>query len=174
MSKADQKEQGLSIQHRTILDAVPKDVFWDKNNIFNELYRATRTKPDHPTVLGVLKKLTDDGLIRKNASGHYQQVKMRVKEMAHPVISGYNTPPQKPVVLKLQTSAPEKKGSAMDRLAAIGVSLEEKAKEFAIFMASTRAVLDDIALEIGHGKQITAEEEKQLEQFRQFKAMLNQ
>ncbi|MBK8583249.1 MAG: hypothetical protein IPL86_15960 [Flavobacteriales bacterium] len=174
MSKAEQKVQGLSIQHQTILNAVPIGVFWDKNKIFNELHRVTKTKPDHPNVLGVLKKLTDDGIIRKNASGHFQQVKMRVSEMAHIPVSGFNTPPQKPVVLKLQASAPEKKGSAMDRLAAIGVSLEEKSKEFAIFMAATRAVLDDIALEMGQGKQITAEEEKQLEQFRQFKAMLNQ
>lgn len=158
MSKSEQKEAGLSIQHRNILNAVPIGVYWSIQRIITELHRTTGSKPEHRNVSGVLQKLCEDGLCRIDAQGHYQQT----RKQATPVVTQ---------IAKTIKTAKEK-STAMERIALIGAALTAKQDEFSMFVKQAREELDDIALELGQGKQMTEEELKQLEQFRQFKAML--
>lgn len=158
MSKSEQKEAGLSIQHRNILNAVPIGVYWSIQRIITELHRTTGSKPEHRNVSGVLQKLIDDGLCRIDAQGHYQQT----RKQAPPVVSQI-----------AKTERPTKeKPSAMERIALIGATLTAKQDEFSMLVKQAREELDDIALELGQVKQVTEEELKQLEQFRQLKAIM--
>lgn len=132
------KQRNLTGIARKVLDAVPMQEPWGVPQILNEIARTTGSKPEHRIVVGCLRSLRDDGLIREIAPHEYQRAHSRqsIKDKGAAVA---NDPSKGELVMfhGAEPAPPPPPLDALQRLAA----LAEDARELA-------RALDEAALEV--------------------------
>lgn len=68
---------------KKVLEMVPIQEAWSRNEIASNLRRVTKSSPDVAVLDGCLIRLKDAGLIRERQTGLYQRVEIREREVLH-------------------------------------------------------------------------------------------
>lgn len=141
---------------KKVLEMVPIQQAWSRNEIASHLRRVTKSSPDVAVLDGCLVRLKDAGLIRERSVGLYQRVEIREREVLH-VAAEIKGDPQKAV------DEPAK--SPIDILS----SLSERARSMATAMIVLASDIETAALTIEQGN---AESNANLDKLRQLQALL--
>ncbi len=147
---------GLTGIAKKVYDATPQLDYWPVKQIIGEIQRATKSRPDMTVVMGCLKSLKEQGLIREDKDGCYTKVPVKEKPV--------NPAPE---ALHFPTKAqpePEQK-SSFDALVSLGKRLNDVAAQINNIVAE----LENVVLAIEQEKQ---DGEKNMQQLRQFQSLL--
>jgi hypothetical protein len=142
---------------KKVLEMVPIQDTWSRNEIASHLRRVTKSSPDVAVLDGCLARLKDAGLIREHGQrGLYQRVEIREREIV-----------QVPTVKPVESSAPamESAKSPIDILS----GLSERARSLATSIVILASDIETAALTIEQG---SAESNANLEKLRQLQALL--
>lgn len=141
---------------KKVLEMVPIQEAWSRNEIASNMRRITKSSPDVAVLDGCLARLKDAGLVRERQTGLYQRVEIREREIIQ-------VPTAKPV----GSSAPavESVKSPIDILS----SLSERARQLATSIVMLASDIETAALTIEQG---SAESNANLEKLRQLQALL--
>ncbi|MDR5802344.1 hypothetical protein [Caballeronia sp. LZ001] len=71
---------GQSAIAKKVLEMVPKQDAWSRNEIAMHLRRVTKSSPDVAVLDGCLLRLQEAGLVREKFKGRFQRVEVREKE----------------------------------------------------------------------------------------------
>lgn len=165
------KEKGLSGIARKVLECTPLSESWLNTQIIAEMERLG-SRPDHRVVMGCLKSLCDDGLVRSQqtkAGVMYTRVGAKPKLVRPPEgkCSDHGeepasvTTPDQPVIAR----AVEPQRTAIEKIASISTRLSE----LAIGMKELTVDLDELGIKVDEQiKKIQADTQK----LRQLQALL--
>jgi hypothetical protein len=141
---------------KKVLEMVPIQEAWSRNEIASSLRRVTKSSPDVAVLDGCLIRLKDVGLIRERQPGLYQRVEIREREVLH--VAAEMKGETKDVA-----NAPAK--SPIDILS----GLSERARAMATSIVMLASDIETAALTIEQGN---AESNANLEKLRQLQALL--
>ncbi|MFM0210431.1 hypothetical protein PQQ96_23800 [Paraburkholderia sediminicola] len=141
---------------KKVLEMVPIQEAWSRNEIASNLRRVTKSSPDVAVLDGCLVRLKDAGLIRERQTGLYQRVEIREREVLH--VATEISVEHIEVV-----SAPAK--SPIDILSA----LSERVRTVATSMLVLASDIETAALTI---EQANAESNANVDKLRQLQALL--
>ncbi|MFM0256083.1 hypothetical protein [Paraburkholderia sediminicola] len=141
---------------KKVLEMVPIQEAWSRNEIASNLRRVTKSSPDVAVLDGCLIRLKDAGLIRERQTGLYQRVEIREREVLH-------------VATEMKGEGKEAVGAPAKSPIDILSGLSERARAMATSIVILASDIETAALTIEQGN---AESNANLEKLRQLQALL--
>ncbi|PQV50991.1 hypothetical protein [Paraburkholderia sp. BL21I4N1] len=141
---------------KKVLEMVPIQEAWSRNEIASNMRRVTKSSPDVAVLDGCIARLKDAGLIRERQTGLYQRVEIREREIIQVATAK---------AVESGSLAVESAKSPIDILS----SLSERARQLATSIVMLASDIETAALTIEQG---SAESNANLEKLRQLQALL--
>lgn len=164
-TKLARLESGLNGMAKKVLDVVPLQAPWSKDQIATEM-RRIGTSADRNVIDGCLNTLCERGVVKEPTRGNFIRITARPST---PKTTAPEIAPMPEPIKTAKTIAPAAPADTLTRLAALAAGLRATAAQFSAGMHAAADELDAIALDAADEVKAAG---KDGEKLRQLQALL--